>query len=83
MTYQYFLIITDYADTPDERIDQRKFIGVSPVFPRLGDAMAYAAGRGHQPQACTCEDIEGIKFRRLVEYDIVDSEGTRLYINFA
>lgn len=83
MTYQYYLIITDYADTPDERVDARKTFSVSPVFNKLSDCMAYAAGRGHQPQACTSEDIEGIRYRRLIEYDIIDSEGTRLYIDFA
>ena len=72
------IIITDY--TADERVDLSRQFSASPVFTDLESCKSYAAGRGHAPQTCTSEDIEGIRYKRCFEYDIVDSEGNRLYI---
>lgn len=79
MKYQLVLLITDYADTPDVRVDRVTQYSLSPLFDTLEDAISYARGRGHMPMTVTSEDIEGIRYRRLVEYDIIDSEGGRLY----
>lgn len=79
-TYQYVILITDF--TVDERVDITRQFSVSPVFTDLQSCKEYAMGRGHAPQTCTSEDIEGIRYKRCIEYDIIDSEGNRMYITW-
>lgn len=80
-TYQVVLLITDY--TSDERIDIMRKFSASPVFTDLESCKSYLMGRGHEPQTCTAEDLEGIRCKRSIEYDIMDSDGNRLYVTWA
>ena len=80
-TYKFCLIITDY--TRGGMVDVTKKFAASPVFTDFESCYQYAMGRGHHPQTCTAEDMEGVKVKRLIEYDIIDSDGNRMYIPWA
>ena len=83
ITYQLYILISDYADTPDSRVDVTRQYSLSPVFDDLASCEHYAMGRCSAPMTSTSEDTPGIRYKRLIEYDIIDSEGNRLYITFA
>lgn len=78
-TYQAVMIITDYDG--DGHIDGERFYELSQSFEHLADVDQYMLGRvdNFSHMVLSIETSTGLRLRRVIDFDIQDDEGTRLY----
>ena len=87
MTFHAVLIITDLiiTDYPhNSSVEASRAFSVSPIFDTVADCREYMRGRVdmHHNLTVTREDAPGVRARRLIEYDIVIDDNTRMFINW-